>query len=153
MHRNVQVTSSVHYISRRSPALSRRGMVASSSPQASLFGLQMLSAGGTAADAAVAAAAGLQVTMPCQTGLGGDCFVLYYEAATGAVHALNGSGRSAGRLSLELLARQGLGAALPAAHAHNVTVPGAPAAWVRPAAPFRHPAARPGGGARRGPGR
>ena len=129
MHRNVQVTSSVHYISRRSPALSRRGMVASSSPQASLFGLQMLSAGGTAADAAVAAAAGLQVTMPCQTGLGGDCFVLYYEAATGAVHALNGSGRSAGRLSLELLARQGLGAALPAAHAHNVTVPGAPAAW------------------------
>ena len=129
MHRNVQVTSSVHYISRRSPALSRRGMVASSSPQASLFGLQMLSAGGTAADAAVAAAAGLQVTMPCQTGLGGDCFVLYYEAATGIVHALNGSGRSAGRLSLELLARQGLGGALPADHAHNVTVPGAPAAW------------------------
>ena len=104
-------------------------MVASSSPQASLFGLQMLSAGGTAADAAVAAAAALQVTMPCQTGLGGDCFVLYYEAATGTVHALNGSGRSAGRLSLELLARQGLGGALPADHAHNVTVPGAPAAW------------------------
>ncbi|MCY4483268.1 MAG: gamma-glutamyltransferase family protein [Spirochaetaceae bacterium] len=125
----MRVTSSVHYISRRSPVLSRRGMVASSSPQASLFGLQMLSAGGTAADAAVAAAAGLQVTMPCQTGLGGDCFVLYYEAATGTVHALNGSGRSAGQLSLELLARQGLGGALPVDHAHNVTVPGAPAAW------------------------
>ena len=129
MHRNVRITSSVHYISRRSPVLSRRGMVASSSPQASLFGLQMLAAGGTAADAAVAAAAGLQVTMPCQTGLGGDCFVLYYEAATRSVHALNGSGRSPGRLSLELLARQGLSGALPAGHAHNVTVPGAPAAW------------------------
>ena len=105
-------------------------MVASSSPQASLFGLRMLAAGGSAADAALAAAAGMQVTMPCQTGLGGDCFVLYYEAASGTVHALNGSGRSARGLSLELLRSQGLGTALPAGHAHNVTVPGAPAAWA-----------------------
>ena len=105
-------------------------MVASSSPQASLFGLRMLAGGGSAADAALAAAAGLQVTMPCQTGLGGDCFVLYYEAATGAVHALNGSGRSPRALTLELLRRQGLAAALPAGHAHHVTVPGAPAAWA-----------------------
>jgi gamma-glutamyltranspeptidase/glutathione hydrolase len=105
-------------------------MVASSSPQASLFGLRMLSSGGSAADAALATAAGLQVTMPCQTGLGGDCFVLYYEAASGTVHALNGSGRSSRGLSLELLRRQGLAAALPAGHAHNVTVPGAPAAWA-----------------------
>ena len=126
----VRVASNDHYIGRRSPVLSTRGMVASSSPQASLFGLRMLAAGGTAADAAVATAAGLQVTMPCQTGLGGDCFVLYYEAATGAVHALNGSGRSPRALSLELLRRQGLAAALPAGHAHNVTVPGAPAAWA-----------------------
>ena len=126
----MRVASSDHYIGRRSPVLSTRGMVASSSPQASLFGLRMLAAGGTAADAAVAAAAGLQVTMPCQTGLGGDCFVLYYEAATGTVHALNGSGRSPRALSLELLRRQGLAAALPAGHAHNVTVPGAPAAWA-----------------------
>ena len=105
-------------------------MVASSSPQASLFGLRMLAAGGTAADAALATAAGLQVTMPCQTGLGGDCFVLYYEAASGTVHALNGSGRSPRALSPELLRHQGLAAALPAGHAHNVTVPGAPAAWA-----------------------
>lgn len=130
MQGSVRVASSDHYVGRRSPVLSTRGMVASSSPQASLFGLRMLAAGGTAADAAVATAAGLQVTMPCQTGLGGDCFVLYYEAATGAVHALNGSGRSPRALSLELLRRQGLAAALPAGHAHNVTVPGAPAAWA-----------------------
>ena len=130
MQRTVRITSSDHYIGRRSPALSSRGMVASSSPQASLFGLRMLAAGGSAADAALAAAAGMQVTMPCQTGLGGDCFVLYYEAASGTVHALNGSGRSARGLSLELLRRQGLATALPAGHAHNVTVPGAPAAWA-----------------------
>lgn len=126
----MRIASSEHYIGRRSPALSTCGMVASSSPQASLFGLRMLAGGGSAADAALAAAAGLQVTMPCQTGLGGDCFVLYYEAATGAVHALNGSGRSARALSLDLLRRQGLAEALPAGHAHNVTVPGAPAAWA-----------------------
>ena len=129
MQRTVRITSSDHYIGRRSPALSTRGMVASSSPQASLFGLRMLASGGSAADAALAAAAGLQVTMPCQTGLGGDCFVLYYEAASGTVHALNGSGRSARGLSLELLRREGLASALPAGHAYNVTVPGAPAAW------------------------
>ena len=126
----MQITSSTHYIGRRSPVLSTRGIVASSSPQASLFGLQMLTKGGTAADAAVAAAAGMQVTMPCQTGLGGDCFVLYYEAASGTVHALNGSGRSARGLSLALLRQQGLAAGVPAGHAHNVTVPGAPAAWA-----------------------
>ena len=50
--------------------------------------MQMLAAGGSAADAAVAAAAGMQATMPCQTGLGGDVFVLYYEAASGTVFAL-----------------------------------------------------------------
>ena len=130
MQRTVRITSSDHYIGRRSPALSSRGVVASSAPQASLFGLRMLAAGGSAADAALAAAAGMQVTMPCQTGLGGDCFVLYYEAASGTVHALNGSGRSARGLSLELLRREGLATALPAGHAHNVTVPGAPAAWA-----------------------
>ena len=123
-------------------------MVASSSPQASLFGLRMLAAGGSAADAALAAAAGMQVTMPCQTGLGGDCFVLYYEAASGTVHALNGSGRSARGLSLELLRREGLATALPAGHAHNVTVPGAPAAWADLHARFGRLVPRAGGGSR-----
>ena len=56
MQRTVRITSSDHYIGRRSPALSSRGMVASSSPQASLFGLRMLAAGGIADGRGLAAA-------------------------------------------------------------------------------------------------
>jgi gamma-glutamyltranspeptidase / glutathione hydrolase len=106
-------------------------MVASSQPLASQAGLAMLMAGGNAADAAVAAAAVLNVTEPASTGIGGDCFALYYDARTQAVSALNGSGRAPADLSLELIERQGLaeGDTLPAHHAHNVTVPGACAGW------------------------
>jgi gamma-glutamyltranspeptidase/glutathione hydrolase len=106
-------------------------MVASSQPLASQAGLSILMAGGNAADAAVAVAAALNVTEPTSTGIGGDCFALYYEAATGRVTALNGSGRSPAALSLDLVEQQGLHHAgeLPTFHAHTVTVPGACAGW------------------------
>ncbi len=51
---------------------------------------EILRAGGNAADAAVAAAAGMALTTPCSTGLGGDAFCLYFDAATKSVRALNG---------------------------------------------------------------
>jgi gamma-glutamyltranspeptidase/glutathione hydrolase len=117
--------------SRRSPILARRGMVATSQPLASQAGLAILMAGGNAADAAVTAAAVLNVTEPASTGIGGDCFALYYDAQTRSVSALNGSGRAPADLTLELIRRQGLdraGHLLPD-HAHNVTVPGACAGW------------------------
>ena len=80
--------------SRRSPVYSTRGMVAASQPLAVAAGLEILSAGGNAADAAVAVAAALNVTEPTSTGLGGDAFALFYDAATRKVTALNGSGRA-----------------------------------------------------------
>ena len=101
-------------------------MVASSQPLATAAGLQVLQQGGNAADAAVATAAALNVTEPNMTGIGGDCFALYYEAATGRVTALNGSGRAPAGLSLERLAGEGIRDALPEHHAHTVTVPGEP---------------------------
>ena len=117
--------------SHRSPVLARRGLVATSQPLASQAGLAILMAGGNAADAAVAAAAVLNVTEPASTGIGGDCFALFYDARTRGVTALNGSGRAPADLSLELIERQGLsgGEGLPAHHAHNVTVPGACCGW------------------------
>ena len=117
--------------SRRSPVVARRGLVASSQPLASQAGLSILMAGGNAADAAVAVAAALNVTEPTSTGIGGDCFALYYEARTGQVSALNGSGRAPAALSVDLVEKQGLnqGGELPHFHAHTVTVPGACAGW------------------------
>ena len=99
--------SSMTFSSRRSPVYGRRGMVAASQPLAVAAGLEILAAGGNAADAAVATAAALNVTEPTSTGIGGDCFALYYEAATGQVTALNGSGRAPAALTLERLDRRG----------------------------------------------
>jgi gamma-glutamyltranspeptidase / glutathione hydrolase len=117
------------YNSRRSPVVGRGGMVAASQPLAVAAGLKILSAGGNAADAVVATAAALNVTEPTSTGLGGDAFALFYEAATGKVAALNGSGRAPACLTLERLQREGLGDALPPYHPYTITVPGACAAW------------------------
>ncbi len=104
-------------------------MVAASQPLAAAAGLEILSAGGNAADAAVAVAAALNVTEPTSTGIGGDCFALYYEAQTGQMNALNGSGRAPAGLSLERLQREGFGQELPPYHPFTITVPGACAGW------------------------
>jgi gamma-glutamyltranspeptidase/glutathione hydrolase len=124
-------------ISRRSPVMGRGGMVASSQPLATAAGLEILSRGGNAADAAVATAAALNVTEPTSTGLGGDMFALFYEAATGNITALNGSGRAPAALTLERLEREGFIGdgpsstvrGLPPYHPYTVTVPGACAGW------------------------
>jgi gamma-glutamyltranspeptidase / glutathione hydrolase len=120
---------SFQFDSRRSPVLGRGGMVAASQPLAVASGLRILQNGGNAADAAVATAAALNVTEPTSTGLGGDAFVLYYQASTRQVFALNGSGRAPAALSLERLEREGMVTALPSFHPYTITVPGACAAW------------------------
>nr|XP_054763915.1 glutathione hydrolase proenzyme-like [Lytechinus pictus] len=76
--------------SRRSPVLATRGCVASSQPMASKSGVDILEAGGNAADAAVAMAAVLNVTDPASTGIGGDCFALFYDASSNTVKGING---------------------------------------------------------------
>mgnify|MGYP001044972923 CR=1 FL=1 len=80
--------------SRRSVVMGCGGVVATSQPLAARAGLQMLLDGGTAADAAIAAAATLNVVEPMSTGLGGDAFALVYHAADRKVYALNASGRA-----------------------------------------------------------
>lgn len=103
-------------------------MVASSQPLATAAGLEILAREGHAADAAVATAAVLNVTEPTSTGIGGDMFALFYEASSGEISALNGSGRAPAALTLGLLRENGL-AELPPMHPFTVTVPGACAGW------------------------
>ena len=104
-------------------------MVAASQPLAVAAGLEILSQGGNAADAAIATAAALNVTEPTSTGIGGDCFALYFDAATGRVSALNGSGRAPATLTLARLQGEGFGKELPPYHPYTITVPGACAGW------------------------
>jgi gamma-glutamyltranspeptidase/glutathione hydrolase len=120
----------LEFSSRRSPIHGRRGMVSTSQPLATAAGIEILSKGGNAADAAVACAAALNVTEPTSTGIGGDMFALYYDAETKQVTALNGSGRAPAALTIDRLKKEGLLAdELPPYHAHTVTVPGACAGW------------------------
>ncbi len=99
--------------SRCSPIYSTRGMVAASQPLAVAAGLDILEKGGNAADSAVAVAAALNVTEPTSTGLGGDAFALFYDAASKNVSAINGSGRAPHSLSLERLEKEGFSGSSP----------------------------------------
>lgn len=128
-----------------------KGVVCSSQPFASEAGLSILRAGGNAVDAAVAVAAALNVTevsppksspgegkgmeltpgQPCNCGIGGDVFALFYDAKSQTVKAINGSGRSPKGLSLEKLRAKGImGKRIPNEDINGATVPGAVAAWV-----------------------
>ncbi|MBM3789308.1 MAG: gamma-glutamyltransferase, partial [Acidobacteria bacterium] len=91
----------------RSPVLARNGMVCTSQPLASAAALRVLQQGGNAVDAAVAAAAVLNVVEPHMTGIGGDMFALVYWAQSGELHGLNGSGRSPAAMDLDYLRGKG----------------------------------------------
>lgn len=121
----------MRFVSRRSTVLGTKGMVASSQPLATAAGIEILNAGGNAADAAVAVAAALNVTEPCNTGIGGDAFCLFYDAEARKVRAFNGSGRTPKAMNLDVIRKAGIeGIEIPGNNINSVTVPGAPACWV-----------------------
>ena len=122
------MTNPKSFPSRRSAVLARQGMVSTSQPLAAMAGLRMLMAGGNAADAAITVAAMLNVVEPMSTGIGGDCFALIYEAKTGDVHALNGSGRAPAAFGLAEAQRLKLDK-MPLLGPLPVTVPGTASGW------------------------
>src|SRR5262245_19173751 len=113
----------------RSPVYAREGMAATSHPLATLAAIDTLKAGGTAADAAIAAVAALCVIEPAMTGIGGDCFCLVAKPDT-PVWGYNESGRAGGAASAEKLRAAGGKHKIEAASPHAVTVPGAIEAWA-----------------------
>ncbi len=110
----------------RSTVFGMKGAVACEHPSAATIGLRVLDSGGTAADACVAMAAAMAVLSPMQTGMGGDAFLLYYEAETGRVTGVNGSGRAPGTITVERLSYLG---EMPERGGLTVTVPGAVRLW------------------------
>ena len=110
----------------RSPVISCDGMAATSHPLATLAAIDALRAGGSAADAAVAAVATLCVVEPHMTGIGGDCYCLVSQPGK-PVWGYNGSGRTGAKASYDRLRAQGMSEIGDSIHA--VTVPGALDAW------------------------
>jgi gamma-glutamyltranspeptidase/glutathione hydrolase len=114
----------------RSPVHATEGMAATPNPLATSTAVDILRRGGNAIDAAVAAAAVLAVVEPNQTGIGGDCFVLYAPRGRGPLVGLNGSGRAPQAATADWYLERGI-AAIPPYGPHAVTVPGAVDAWAR----------------------
>jgi len=116
----------------RSPVLARHGMAATSQPLATQVALDVLKAGGSALDAAVAANAMLGLVEPTGCGVGGDLFALVWDAEAKELVGLNASGRSPRGLDLEqlraLLAEQEL-EEIPPYGPLPVSVPGCVDGW------------------------
>jgi len=112
----------------RSTVHAQNAMVATSHPLAALTAVDTLRAGGTAADAAVAACALLGVIEPQSTGIGGDCFALYQPSGEGKITAYNGSGRAPMAAKPEWYLERKIHA-VPLTSAHAVSIPGAVDAW------------------------
>ncbi|MBS5451705.1 MAG: gamma-glutamyltransferase family protein [Coriobacteriia bacterium] len=118
--------------SRRYPVYARGGMVNCSSPQAAAAGLEALRAGGTAVDAAVAAASALTVVEPTANGIGSDAFALVWSARDQKLYGLNSSGPAPAAISIERVLADGRAedGKMPKLGWTPVTVSGAPGAWA-----------------------
>ena len=91
----------------RSAVHGQNGMVCSDSPLAAAAGLRVLQDGGTAFDAALAVAAVETVTIVPMCGLGGDSFILAYDAASGKVTNINSSGVAGSGAEADYYRKQG----------------------------------------------
>jgi gamma-glutamyltranspeptidase/glutathione hydrolase len=114
----------------RSMVLSDRGIAATSQTLASQAGAQVLARGGSAIDAAIAANATLGVVEPERGGIGGDLFVIYWEAKTGKLTGINASGWAPKGLTIDALKAAG-NTTMPQTGIHAVTVPGCVDGWAK----------------------
>jgi gamma-glutamyltranspeptidase/glutathione hydrolase len=119
----------------RSMVISKGGIVASESPLASQAGVRILESGGNAVDAAIATNAMMGVVEPMMNGIGGDLFVIVYDAKANKLYGLNASGWAPKGLTIEFLQKQGL-RDMPQKGVHSITVPGVVDGWQKLADKF-----------------
>src|SRR3984885_1877699 len=114
----------------RSVVATQYGIVATSQVSASQAGALILERGGSAIDAAIATNAVLNVTEPTSNGMGGDLFVVYWDAKTGKIYGLNASGWAPKALTIEHLRQKGI-TEMPQFGIDSVTVPGVVDGWTK----------------------
>lgn len=115
----------------RSPVIAPNGMAATAHPLATQIALDVLKAGGSAVDAAIAANAALGLMEPTGNGIGGDLFAIIYDPKTGQLYGINGSGRSPANQTLAQL-KEKLGpdaTSIPPVGPLPITIPGTVDAW------------------------
>jgi gamma-glutamyltranspeptidase/glutathione hydrolase len=115
-------------VEQRPEAFGTRGMVCSAHPVAAFIGLGILQRGGNAFDAAIAVAAAEGVVLPMKCGLGGDAFVVLYDARKRETVAFNGSGVAAAGAMADYYRGQGY-KSMPLDGVHAVSVPGGVAVY------------------------
>ncbi len=108
----------------RSEVFSSNGMIATSHPLAAKIGLDAMSKGGNAIDAAITSALMLVLCEPQSTGLFGDAFAIIKSKKSKSIIGLNGSGKAPMNLSSDTLLSENM-EKIPLNSAHSVTVPGA----------------------------
>ena len=113
----------------RSVVYGRHGMVACSQPLAAQAGLEVLKAGGSAVDAAIAINACLGLMEPTANGVGGDLFAIVWDPRTGKLHGLNGSGASPRGLTADRIPAEKDGT-IPLHSPYAWSVPGCVDGWT-----------------------
>ena len=113
----------------RPTTLAMNGMVTSPHYLASQAGLRVLREGGNAVEAAIATAATVAVAYPQANGIGGDNFWLIAEPGRDKPHALNASGRSGSKATVDYYKSQGCSAIPARGYLAANTVPGAVSGW------------------------
>ena len=117
------------YSSHRNVVYARKAMACTSIPQGAQIGLDVMKAGGSAVDAAVAMAAAMPLLEPTSNGLGSDCFALVWIEKEKKLYGLNASGTAPAALSAERVRTLGF-SEMPKAGWIPTLVPGAPAGWA-----------------------
>ena len=112
----------------RSVTYAVHGMAATSDLRSTQAAIDILKAGGSAVDAAIAANAVLGVVEPMSCGPGGDLFSICWSAADGKLSGLNASGRAPQPATLEEFKRRGL-TKIPTFGPLSWSVPGCVAGW------------------------
>ena len=112
----------------RSVVYARHGMVCAAQPLAVEAGVEILRAGGSAVDAAIAVNACLGVVEPTLNGLGGDLFALLWDPKAKKLAGLDASGRAPLALTIDKVPAQPDGT-IPLYSPYAWTVPGVADGW------------------------